>query len=161
MPAKPETTFIQGTHKYLPDKRTLHREKMNNPYSSGTADCWYSGKAADLWVEYKYLAELPKRDSTLLVPGLSEQQQDWCRNRFNEGRNVVVVLGTKLGAVIFRHPDEWANGLSTAVCRSRLVTRQALAAQIAQHCLEGLLLCYRPLAQSSEAFSSSLVEPKP
>lgn len=154
MPAKPETTFIRSVHNHLPGKQELHREKMNNPYSSGTADCWYSGTAADLWIEYKYSLALPKRDDTLVVPGLSAQQQDWCARRFAEGRHVVVVLGTKLGAVVFHHPDEWTNGLTTAICRDRLVTRQAMAAQIAQHCLEGPLLCYRPLAQSSEAPSS-------
>lgn len=99
MATKPETTFYTSIHKLL-DKK-LHREKMNNPYRSGTADCWYSGTADDLWVEYKYATKVPVKAPILIQRELSAQQLLWLEGRYVEGRNVVVILGTPLGAWIY------------------------------------------------------------
>lgn len=137
---KPENTFISGVHKYMPPDNALHREKMNNPYRSGTADWWYSGNAADMWIEYKYSAELPVRDKTVVVPSLSPMQQVWTKRRYEEGRHVRVVLGSKAGAVVFYTPEEWLDGLEAGLCRSRLVSRQTLAELITMHCSEGVTL---------------------
>jgi hypothetical protein len=65
---------------------------MWNAFRSGTADVWYSGLKADLWVEYKWL-ELPKRASTEIDLDLSAQQLRWLRERYAEGRNVAVIAG--------------------------------------------------------------------
>ena len=63
MANKPETTFITSVNRLLPigavedvplfepipmKRKWIGYEKMNNPYSSGTADSWYSGKGGDL-----------------------------------------------------------------------------------------------------------------
>ena len=65
MAAKPETTFYTSVHRHLPSTDLLHREKMSNPYRGGTFDHWYSGKKADLWIEWKFVV-LPKRDDTMI-----------------------------------------------------------------------------------------------
>ena len=65
---------------------------------TGIPDCWYSGSSGDLWIEYKYLKTAPKK----CTPGLSENQKKWLRERYHEGRNVAVVVGTLNGAVLFR-----------------------------------------------------------
>ena len=93
---KPESQFINRVHKHLP---TVYKEKMNNPYRSGTADVWYSGRDGDLWVEYKYMKELPKRKTEIALP-LTPRQRKWLNDRADEGRNVAVVLGTANGAAI-------------------------------------------------------------
>lgn len=138
---KPENTFIVGVHKYLPPETFLHREKMNNPYRSATADWWYSGDALDLWVEYKYIKDLPVRDATLVKPGLSDLQKDWCTARYKEGRHVRVVVGTKHGCIVFRNPQEWLKGLSVGECRARMLLRADFASRIRDHCHEGIRLC--------------------
>lgn len=69
MSKKPETTFIASVHKHLP--KELHREKMNNPYSSGTPDVYYSGMKADLWIEYKFIPRIPAHDTTEIKIDLS------------------------------------------------------------------------------------------
>lgn len=130
MARKAESTFIAGIHKHL--AMDVHREKMNNPYRSGTADVWYSGKKADLWVEYKFLPALPKREDTAITLDLSENQKIWLRQRHIEGRNVAVICGCKAGAVVFSNLT-WEQPISTKIftsfIRTRLETAQWIYAQ--------------------------------
>jgi hypothetical protein len=132
---KPENTFRASVHKYLPP--TLHHEKMCNPYSSGTADDWYSGTRGDLWVEYKFLPKIPVTASVWLVnpnvkkPMLSVNQRDWLNERYAEGRTVAVVVGCREGGVIMRD-QEWMWEYTPQMFRDRLVPRQAIAQWITQ-----------------------------
>lgn len=96
MAAKPETTFTLSVHRHLPPKGLLHREKMNNPYHSGTADVWYSGPVKDLWIEYKFV-QLPARAATRVAVDCSELQFEWLRGRHRDGRSVWVIVGCKAG----------------------------------------------------------------
>lgn len=102
---------------------------MNNPYSSGTADWWYSGSKADQWVEYKFLPKLPVR--ALIVPDLSELQKDWLDGRYREGRNVVVIVGCPEGGVIYEDRS-WLEALNVEEYKGRLRTRQQLAEWLVQ-----------------------------
>lgn len=111
-------------HKHLPFLEVLHREKMNNPFRSGTADWWYSGSKADLWVEYKYIPKLPVQ--ALILPDLSARQKDWLAGRYREGRNVAVVVGSPEGCVIYTSLG-WLDKLSPEEFRERACTRQELA----------------------------------
>lgn len=133
--AKPENSFRMGVHRYLPPE--LHHEKMNNPYSSGTADDWYSGNKADLWVEYKFLPKTPQRaivwltDPSVKKPPLSVLQQRWLRERYEEGRTVAVVIGCPDGGIILRD-QEWTWEYTPKMFRDRLVPRKAIAQWIVQ-----------------------------
>ena len=125
--SKPETRYYTAVHKLLP--RTVHREKMHNPYRGGTADVWYSGNLDDLWVEYKWLATLPKTAPTCLDRLLSPLQQQWLTGRHEEGRNVVVILGTPEGAWVFEGVS-WKEPLSPDVIRTHGLTKQSVAEYI-------------------------------
>ncbi len=139
MAAKPETTFYTSVHKHLPSIDSLHREKMANPYRGGTADHYYDGPNADLWIEWKFIV-LPKRDHTiidLVTPRgkrgespLSALQQDWLAGRHRNGRNVWVVVGCKEGGVIMRSPTEWCMRWHADTFRVNLQSRQSIAAAI-------------------------------
>ena len=122
MASKPETTFVVGVHKHLP--RTLHREKMNNPYRGGTADQWYSGSTGDLWIEYKFLPRTPQRG--VVRPDVSLLQKKWLRGRYEEGRNVCVIVGCPAGGVILRDL-EWEDGLPCTEFGARIQSRADLA----------------------------------
>jgi hypothetical protein len=98
---KPENTFIASVNRHL---KTTYFEKTNNPFRSGIADVWYSGKQGDLWVEYKYAPSLPK--TQLYRPDLSARQIKWLGDRYDEGRNVAVILGLPQGGVVYLH-REW------------------------------------------------------
>jgi hypothetical protein len=121
----PENTWIVGMHKHLPDH--LYRMKNHNQYNSGIADVWYSGSCRDLWVEYKFV-EVPKRDDTIVVPGLSRLQAAWLASRASEGRNVAVIVGCKEGGVIL-HSSQW-EGLPAKTFRESILTRKLTAGHI-------------------------------
>ncbi|PPC99608.1 MAG: hypothetical protein CTY35_03460 [Methylotenera sp.] len=120
---KPESRFSSSINKLLPLE--LHYEKMNNPYRSGTADFWYSGTKADLWVEYKYLPKVPSNAYSLVSgnkPALSVLQQKWLKGRHKEGRRVAVIVGTPSGAIILEGIS-WADNLDF----SRIATKKQVA----------------------------------
>jgi len=118
---KPETTFIASVHKHLP--KDLYRLKNNNPFAGGIADCYYSGMKADLWVEYKFAARVPK---TGLTADLSELQKVWLHDRHKEGRNIAVIVGTKDGGIVLRNLA-WENTIPLDYITTHLQNRQGLA----------------------------------
>ena len=126
MSRQPEGTFIASIHRLLPHE--LYRQKNHNQYNGGIPDCWYSGPAGDLWIEYKFIA-VPKRDSTQIKIDLSELQKNWIMSRYSEGRTVGVIVGCKDGGV-------WMPGITWQVpytaesFRASTLGRIALAAII-------------------------------
>ena len=119
MSTKPENTFIGSVHKKFGGKKP-YIEKMYNPLRSGTPDVYYSGDAGDLWVEYKFIPRIPR--SAEILPDLTPRQRRWLNDRFAEGRNVAVVLGTSDGGVIYRN-QEWNHPLSSTELAARVVSR--------------------------------------
>lgn len=137
MPNKPETTFTRSVNKHIP---FVYHVKMHNPYTSGIPDVWYSGAKGDLWAEYKFVQNLPVRGGIYF--NLTKLQLKWLRDRHEEGRNVILIVGCALGGVwvpfgIF----DSAIGLSNEDFHSRLVSR----ATIAKHILDitGASPCYQ------------------
>jgi hypothetical protein len=121
--AKPETTFYRSVHKLLPE---VYKEKMYNPLRGGTPDVWYSGNANDLWVEYKWLAKVPKKAPIRMYKLLSPLQLMWLERRQKEGRNVAVVLGTPEGAWIFQS-QSWEIDLDPIHLRGCKYTKHHVA----------------------------------
>ena len=129
MSSKPETRFIASVHEHLPV--SLHREKMNNPYRGGTADVWYSGERADLWIEYKFLPRLPVRSA--ITADLTALQLAWLSGRYEEGRNVWVIIGCKAGGMMLTN-KRWETPVAVLTFKQSLWTRKELARRIATHC---------------------------
>jgi len=110
--AKPETNYRLSIEKRLP--KELHHEKMANPWTGGCADSWYDGNKADIWVEWKWRAVLPKRPNTIIIPKWSSAlQPDWLRDRYKNGRRVFVIVGSPTGGHIFFDPKGWELGVAT------------------------------------------------
>lgn len=93
MAAKPETNFSNAVRASLPDG--IYSMKNSNDYTSGIPDLWFSGKGGDLWVEMKFVPKLPKRVPIRPYELLSHLQRKWLRERYEEGRNVAVIIGCK------------------------------------------------------------------
>ena len=124
--ATPENTFIASVHRHLPVD--LYWMKNHNQYNGGIADCWYSGPAGDLWVEYKFIV-IPKRDDTVVKIALSELQKEWLTSRHAEGRTVAVIVGSKDGGVMFPGVD-WVTECTAKSFRSLMLPRKELADRI-------------------------------
>ena len=102
--------------------------KNHNQFNGGIADVWYSGNAADLWIEYKFIA-VPLRDKTVIVPELSALQREWLASRHAEGRNVGVIVGSKDGGVWYPGIT-WQTPIDAGQFRAQLQNRKTLAVSI-------------------------------
>lgn len=96
MAAKPETNFSNALRDALPEG--IYSMKNNNEYVSGIPDLWFSGRKGDLWVEMKFIQKLPKTVPIRPYDLLSKMQEKWLRDRYEEGRNVAVIIGCKRGS---------------------------------------------------------------
>jgi len=98
-----EHGFIRSIHSRI--KRThapVHIWKI--PGEGGIADCWYDAPEADLWVEYKYTQSFNKNG--FVIPNITKQQNHWLTARYNNERNVWVIVGSPDGHIIMRN-CEW------------------------------------------------------
>lgn len=136
---QPETTYRLSIERKLP--RNLHREKMANPFRSGTADCWYSGTRADLWVEYKWIPHVPR--SASITPALSGKQSHWLNSRMAEGRNVAVILGSPDGGLIYTE-GSWREPVDSATFVDLMLDRGEIAAWIEGVTCGGRSISWRP-----------------
>lgn len=127
MASKPETTFYRSVNKLL--DRTIYAEKMYNPLRGGTADFWYSGYGGDLWVEYKWISPLPVRVPIRMYKELTPLQQQWLGKRYEEGRNVQVILGSKDGCWVFKNRN-WEIDLDANIVRADALTKFDIAEYI-------------------------------
>lgn len=94
---------------------------MHNPFRGGTFDDWYSGYPNDLWIEYKYQVSLGS-----VKPALSPLQYLWGSQRFDEGRNVAVIVGMPQGGIVL-YREEWESRIPVLEVERRLIKRKDLA----------------------------------
>jgi len=133
----PENCFIRSIHRAM-QGQVPYIMKNHNAFNGGIADVWYSGRVADLWTEYKFL-ELPKRDSVVVdfrdvakKYSLSALQQKWLRDRFKEGRNVSVIIGTPAGG-IWLPADEWDCSFHAGDLRDLMKSKKDIADTILRY----------------------------
>jgi len=86
-----EHSYIKAIHNRLPS--SVYKWKINDNFHGGVADAYYSGNGGDLWIEYKYISNPPKKPTTVIKTCLTDQQLNWLKTRQSEGRNVALVIG--------------------------------------------------------------------
>lgn len=124
-----EHGYIRSIHRKLP--KNLYIWKINDNYAGGVPDAYYSGNKNDLWLEYKYLKTIPKRNDTVIdfTKMLSPLQQKWLKERHNEGRNVGVVIGSEFGGLLLMG-TEFTTSLSAAEFRIKSIGKDELVFRI-------------------------------
>lgn len=124
-----EHAYIRSIHYHLKklEMHSIDVWKINDAFKGGCADAIYDGPAKDLWVEYKFIIP-PKRSSTRCIPALSEQQNFWLTNRYNNHRNIAVIVGSIIGCHIFTSPDQWNTGITDF--RSNTLSNKEIATAI-------------------------------
>ena len=124
-----ENTFWQALRKKLVPR--VYALKLNLRFVAGVPDCWLSGSMEDLWLEIKYVKELPAIvDPTKL---LTARQQYWIIQRHAEGRRVGVLIGSSDGHVYFPSLS-W----QTAVTKGTFLTQARKTSEIAENLIETL-----------------------
>lgn len=131
MAAKPETNFSNALRDALPEG--IYSMKNNNEYVSGIPDLWFSGCKGDLWVEMKFIQKLPKTVPIRPYDLLSKMQEKWLRDRYEEGRNVAVIIGckrsTRLEGIILRDLA-WERDIPTQDFDALIVSKSELVSFI-------------------------------
>lgn len=124
-----EHHFIRSIHSQLKVKApAIYVWKINDPYQGGVADAYYSWHQ-DMWVEYKFLKSLPKRESTVIDIGLSPLQQQWLKARHGEGRKVCVIVGSPVGSLILPGII-WDSSINKADFLNSMVDKKAVVSYI-------------------------------
>lgn len=113
-----EAGFTRAIHKKLPS--TVYHWKVNDRFTVGVPDAWYSGERGDLWVEYKFLPKLPRVIRHTL---LSDKQRHWLNLRHAEGRNVMVAIGHEKRVLVLEHGN-WNYDQDRQTFESDALTRQ-------------------------------------
>jgi hypothetical protein len=124
-----ESTYTRSVNKKLPSE--IYAWKVSDAFTGGVPDCWYSsGEGRDMWIEWKYYPKLPKVINLVKnkTPKMSKLQQDWCNDRYDEGRDVAVMIGCPQGVVILQH-KAWMHD----VLNPQIWTKQQAADWIADH----------------------------
>lgn len=125
-----ETDYWHRLRKKL--KGQVYAWKINASYVKGVPDCWMSGLNQDLWIENKRMsADQPpvSLDLTDHKKYLTLHQQRWLKERYEEGRNVAVVVFGKPGH-LYLEGLEWQTPISRLNYLDQAMTMDELAQHI-------------------------------
>jgi hypothetical protein len=128
-----ERTFINKVHKKLP--LTIYKWKINDSYTGGVPDCFYSGPAGHCFVEYKFKKELPKRDKTPINFSLSTQQELWLTERSKQGVPCYVALAVD-NLIVLTQKFEKSNQYLTGEFLEDSMLFEDFVAKLTKMCVE-------------------------
>ena len=133
-----EHSYIKAIHNRLPS--TVYKWKINDNFHGGVADAYYSGDGGDLWIEYKYLSNPPKRPTTAIKTCLTDQQLYWLKSRQSEGRNVALVIGMA-APFGYKFKDnliitDFSQKITLESFSSSAIDKRGVAEYIMNHCLK-------------------------
>lgn len=129
-----EHTFSSKIIRKCRDKGIELAWKINDNFAGGVPDAWFLGKGTTLWIEFKFLQELPKKGDTVLKPNLSKQQALWLSKLYNAEQPCAVVIGLPKEAIIIVDPMIWERGMLTKQARKNLITHDNLVEWILTAC---------------------------
>lgn len=124
MAAKPETSFTKRITSRLP--KSIYVMKNHNVYTGGVPDLWISGDKADIWCEMKYVDPLPVSVPIRPMKLLSPLQAEWLSKRYDQGRNVAVIIGCKTGGIILED-KKWQDEIPPTLFQSLIKSHAQLA----------------------------------
>ncbi len=118
-----EHSFVRSIHNALsPD---VYKWKIHDTYTGGVPDAMYAGPAGVLFVEYKYVKSLPKKNTTAIRHSLSALQCAWLE-RMKVSSPVALILGIEDSALII------VDDFSANIYKSRYVEQSIPRKQVAE-----------------------------
>ncbi len=121
-----ESQYTANVHKRLASD--IYKWKINDNYAGGVPDAFYRcvNGGTPVWVEYKFIKDMPKRDSTFIIPKLSQQQLLWLKQARSAGEQALVIIGCEKlrhnnnpTGVVLAEPVEWEQGITAEAFRER------------------------------------------
>lgn len=70
----------------------IQLQRIEDESTEGIPDVYFIWRGVSCWVENKHVKALPKRESTLVVPGLSPAQRNWLVAQHEAGGNAFVCV---------------------------------------------------------------------
>lgn len=92
---QPEGRYIKRIERLLPE--AIHAEPMRGMFSNGIPDRYYEGPDGLAWVEYKWLAYVPR---TPFKPNTTALQRNWLNRAHRNRKPAAVIVGCPLGGVV-------------------------------------------------------------
>ena len=117
-----EHSFVRSIHNALhPD---VYKWKIHDTYTGGVPDAMYAGPAGTLFVEYKYVKSLPKKDTTVIHHSLSALQCAWLQ-RMKPATSVALILGVEDTALII--VDDFSANIVKSAYLEQCIPRKQVA----------------------------------
>jgi hypothetical protein len=111
-----ERDFKAKLRKHI--KPHAYIQSVSSLANAGTPDLWVSGKK-DLWIEVKW----DDKTKGPITPKLSALQRAWLHDRWVEGRNVCVIVGTAPNEGIIYWNKQWETSCSGRISFEEIITR--------------------------------------
>jgi len=92
------------------------------------------GPAGSLWVEYKYIKQLPIRDKTNLKTSLNLLQIEWLNNLYDYNHKACLIIGIENTAIILED-KMWLENISKQFYVENCIPRKEVAQWIESICL--------------------------
>ena len=132
-----ESSFTASLRRYAPEPLVMR--KFSDRFNAGVSDTLNRvvtglGNERALWVEYKYLHELPKRDTTIVVPDLSQAQLDFFTETRDSNGFAVCALGYANDNVVLFPQEFEVSGLPVSVIKANTMTRKQWVKTIYDFC---------------------------
>jgi hypothetical protein len=129
-----EHAFVKSVHRKIDPRIKIW--KIIDGFHGGVSDALYFGyEGRHLFVEYKYVKELPVRPTTIVAKTkLPPLQQEWFQDLKDRGQSVSVVVGCGLPrhykGVVLGEPEETLSGITNADFVTRLLTKDEICHSI-------------------------------
>jgi len=108
----------------------IYALKLNLNFQKGVADCYYSGSIMGLWSEHKRFAKTPPVIDLTQISVTTKLQQKFLRDRYDEGRNVSMIVFTDdMGHMLLWGMD-WERPIPREEYRTKAVTMKQLSVQL-------------------------------
>lgn len=130
-----EHGFIRAVHARLPPE--IFRWKIHDTFAGGVPDAFYAGPASTLFVEYKYVKALPKRNSTFVKTCLTPQQKHWLDSLHSFAQPVALIVGIGDQALVLLD-KRWNTNISRTGFLKEAMPRNQVATWIERVCTLGV-----------------------
>jgi hypothetical protein len=127
-----EHGFIRYIHSKLDPK--LVRWKIHDTFAGGVPDAYYLGEKGPLWVEYKYIKALPKKETTAISTCLTLGQRLWLDDLHRCKQPCALIIGHEQRAVILTN-GKWNESIYKRFFVTSTVSRVGVADWIKQQCM--------------------------
>ena len=126
-----EHSFIRAIHRKLP--KEIYTWKIHDTYAGGIPDAFYAGPAGILFVEYKYVKNLPAKESSKIPFKISPLQIQWLENAKKYPFTAVLVVGCEKSGIILK--SNFTNIISKQYYLANILSIDHISAWIAEQTL--------------------------